>query len=636
MLWLVLFTLLGFLVGALTGLLPGLHVNVTAAFLAAAAGTLTAIGISPLAAAAFVVSLTVTHVFFDVVPTVFLGVPGDETYALLPSQRLVLRGQGLTAVYHALHGSWGGLVGACALMLVGLAAGRAVPVAEAALAPIMGGVLLAVSAMLVLSDRHRGWALVVFMSSGLLGLIVFATPLVARDGAFTVLFPALGGLFGTSGLVLSLLSQEGELSPQEDVGLPPLDRRAVLAGTVGGAASGLLPGLGSANIAALLALRGRESAYLQAVAAVSASDHLFSIGALVLIGHARSGAASAIEQMTRLDAAGLVALCAVALLVGAACRWLLSCGAPRVASRVRDLPHRALTVAVLTFITALVGLTTGPWGIVVLATSTALGLVAPLSGTRRAHAMGMFLLPVSLGYLGWEGAVVAALGLGQVTVPHTAVGGAAAALSVVVALGLAVSAGCAMGRRWRLALGAAALAVVSVGVLLSALPDRLDLGGASGVVLRVKDGDTLVVRSDGAEMTVRLVDIDCPEKAQAFGRQARERVEALTGQGRVTVRVAGRDRYGRFLARVELADGTQLNRRLVEEGLAWRFDRYCDDPELLALQRKAQAERRGLWADPSPLPPWEFRHGKGGRPSPDETTEDAEAPPSPSPAAGAR
>jgi len=75
----------------------------------------------------------------------------------------------------------------------------------------------------------------------------------------------------------------------------------------------------------------------------------------------------------------------------------------------------------------------------------------------------------------------------------------------------------------------------------------------------------------------------------------------------VTVQPGDRDRYGRTVGEVLLLDGRSLNRELVRAGLAWMYRRYTNDQSLSDLEEEAQAARRGLWAGPNPIPPWEWR-----------------------------
>ncbi len=128
-----------------------------------------------------------------------------------------------------------------------------------------------------------------------------------------------------------------------------------------------------------------------------------------------------------------------------------------------------------------------------------------------------------------------------------------------------------------------------------------------GTVVRVRDGDSIVVMRGGVGVEVRLDGIDCPELAQAFGRKAKSFTSGLVFGKAVRLVVKGKDRYDRELAEVFLPDGRSLNRELVAAGLAWWYRNYSTDRSLEALEQTARISRRGLWADSDPVPPWDFR-----------------------------
>jgi len=133
-------------------------------------------------------------------------------------------------------------------------------------------------------------------------------------------------------------------------------------------------------------------------------------------------------------------------------------------------------------------------------------------------------------------------------------------------------------------------------------------------VVSITDGDTLRVVSEGRELVIRLRWIDAPEKGQPFGDQARQALSELLAGQVVIVRDYGPDRHGHRLAEVVLSDGRNVNREMVRLGWAWWFRKYSRDVALGTLEADAQAARRGLWADPHPTPPWEWRasHASGG------------------------
>jgi len=126
-------------------------------------------------------------------------------------------------------------------------------------------------------------------------------------------------------------------------------------------------------------------------------------------------------------------------------------------------------------------------------------------------------------------------------------------------------------------------------------------------VVGVPDGDTIEVYWNGRMERVRLHGIDCPELGQSYGRRAKNFTKKLAAGEIVILRTRGRDAYGRLICVVELPDGRNLNRELVRQGYAWWYKRYSNDKELRILEADARRARRGLWADPQPIPPWEFR-----------------------------
>lgn len=147
----------------------------------------------------------------------------------------------------------------------------------------------------------------------------------------------------------------------------------------------------------------------------------------------------------------------------------------------------------------------------------------------------------------------------------------------------------------------------SIVLMLLALP-MLAVAQTRGKVVSVKDGDTIEILAEGRPVRVRLTGIDCPEKAQPYGQTAKQFASDLCFEDTVTVLGSERDRYGRLLGTVMLADGRNLNTELVRAGLAWHYVKYSQDAQLAALETEARAAKRGLWADPQPVAPWDWRH----------------------------
>jgi endonuclease YncB( thermonuclease family) len=134
-------------------------------------------------------------------------------------------------------------------------------------------------------------------------------------------------------------------------------------------------------------------------------------------------------------------------------------------------------------------------------------------------------------------------------------------------------------------------------------------GEFEGMVVGIADGDTLRVLVDRHEVVIRLDQIDAPEKGQAFGQRSRESLADLAFEKTVRVIDHGRDRYGRTIGTI-FVDDVNINDEQVRRGMAWVFVRYVREPRLFEIERVAREEKRGLWVDRDPIPPWEWRDQK--------------------------
>jgi micrococcal nuclease len=130
----------------------------------------------------------------------------------------------------------------------------------------------------------------------------------------------------------------------------------------------------------------------------------------------------------------------------------------------------------------------------------------------------------------------------------------------------------------------------------------------SGKVVAVLEGDIIKVMTGNSPVQVRLLGIDCPEHGQRFGKSAKQFTSEMVSRRIVTVRTIGINRQGHTVGDVILPDGAVLNRELVKAGMAWRYRKYSIDPILMHLEAEAIAAKRGLWADPAPIAPWEWRN----------------------------
>lgn len=147
----------------------------------------------------------------------------------------------------------------------------------------------------------------------------------------------------------------------------------------------------------------------------------------------------------------------------------------------------------------------------------------------------------------------------------------------------------------------------------------------SGNVVGIDDGDTISVRTgavpaglavrDGETISVRLEGIDAPEHGQPFGNASRQNLSELVFGKQVNLECQGPDRYKRWACKVLLPSGEDVCLDQIEAGMAWHYKQYqrlqsaTDRAAYGAAEDQARHAKKGLWSEPNPVQPQDFRHG---------------------------
>jgi endonuclease YncB( thermonuclease family) len=136
----------------------------------------------------------------------------------------------------------------------------------------------------------------------------------------------------------------------------------------------------------------------------------------------------------------------------------------------------------------------------------------------------------------------------------------------------------------------------------------------TGRVVGVADGDTItVLDSANVQHKIRLAGIDCPEKNQPYGQAAKQSMSDQVFDRQVSIETSKLDHYGRQIGKV-LVGNVDANLEQVKHGLAWHYKKYereqsIEDRAAYAnAEIEARAAGRGLWSDPAPMSPWDWRH----------------------------
>lgn len=416
---------IGFFLGIISGLAPGIHVNNFALILLALTPLFLKMGFAPFYIAVIILSNSVTQTFVDIIPSIFLGAPeADTALAVLPGHKLLMEGRGFEAVRLSAIGSAGSVAVA---LLIAVPLGFFFMNIYGTIDAYIGWILVLIVVLMIATEngevlegqgslvhiKYKSYAVILFLLSGMLGMFAFdntdkMTPLVTL-GEPSILLPLLSGLFGASMLVLALMTRS-EVPPQQKNCRFMLPGKRIISSILFGSAAGSfvawLPGVSSAvgTIIARLLVREDKSEdaskeFIISLSGANTANAIFSLIALYSIHRTRSGAMVAINELINIeewDMSVIILLLAVIVYVSILSYYATIYLGDRISDLLSKMDYSKICSAVLGFLTLMVIMFTGWFGLAIFLISTPVGMVSSFAKIRKTHAMGVILLPVIL------------------------------------------------------------------------------------------------------------------------------------------------------------------------------------------------------------------------------------------------
>ena len=384
--------IVGVCLGIFTGLSPGIHVNLISVLMFSVSAYLLKI-VDPLILGIVIVSMAITHTFLDIIPSIFLGVPDDEeAIAALPSHRMLLQGNAFEAVQLSTIGALGGLIIAILLIPIFLIFTEHL---YAFLESSIALLLILTAGFMIFNEKNKLWALIIFLISGVLGIIVFAIPVNEP------LFPLFSGLFGISMLVNSI--KENVKIPEQkfqDVEVKGAGK-AILTSVIMGWIASFMPGIGTAQVAAISAkiVKLEENAFIILVGGLSTVNMLLSLVSLYLLEKARNGAVVVVMKLLEVEQREFFILSFSCLIAGGIATIITLKLARLFTKFIGTINYKKLCLGVLLVIFILVAIISGWLGILILIISTFLGLLTELKQITKSQMMGCLIIPVIIYFI---------------------------------------------------------------------------------------------------------------------------------------------------------------------------------------------------------------------------------------------
>jgi len=396
-----------------TGLIPGIHVNTVGALVFSASPFLL-YSYSPEVLAVFLLSMSISHALLEFIPSMFLGVPEEGTVlSVMPGHHLLLQGRGKEAIRLVSLGGFGAMI--ITILLLPVFA-MVLPFLYGLLKPyiwiILSGAVIYMLIRLSRDLKSLIWSSILFLFSGIMGWVALNSPLSASVSLLCL----FSGLFGVSTLIHSL-SQKSMLPAQNKYHQLEIDRdiiRGIFAGGIAGSILGFLPGMGPAQ-GSLLAqeLSGgndtgsKREGFLVAMSGVNASDALFSLMAIYLIGNPRSGIAVYVNQILQgLDFNHLLIMIFSSIIAISISLVLCIKLGDWLSHSMQKINYEKLSWAVILFMSFLVIFFA--WMehanlffiLLTYITSIALGLLPHYLDINKSHLMGVLIIPAIVVYIG--------------------------------------------------------------------------------------------------------------------------------------------------------------------------------------------------------------------------------------------
>ena len=413
MIELVIACFIGILIGTTTGMIPGIHVNTAGAILFASSSMLL-MQVPAEFICVVMVSMSIAHAMIEFVPSMLLGVPQEGTAtSILPGHRMVLQGRSKEVIRIVSVGGFGSII-VTVLMLPIFSI--ILPALHDMTKPFTWAILLFASIYLTyrLTSNIRDflWSLLLFVLSGILGWIIFQTPIPSGIS----LMCTFSGLFGISTILFSLndSSTIPHQNPFYELNIDFNKFKSIFAGGITGAILGFLPGFGPAQgtVIAQAASGTNDNDdddtvnFLLATSGLNISDCLFSLIAIYIIGNPRSGIAVYMSYLISEMSINHLVIFIFASLLAVSVTLMINLKLGDSFSRLMGgVDYKKLSIGVILLQILILYLFIfyykAPiiYMTMALITSVSLGMLPHYIGVGKSHLMGILIIPAIVIYM---------------------------------------------------------------------------------------------------------------------------------------------------------------------------------------------------------------------------------------------
>lgn len=388
---LIIFLILGIILGIFTGIIPGIHTNLIAVFIISSQ-----ISQNQTEAIVLLVSAAITHTFMNFIPSIFFGAPDEDSFlGILPGHRFLMKGLGIRAMKLTLIGS---SIAIASMIIIIPFFNEIISKVYPFIKQMMGFILIWVTIFLVKNEKNKLLIILILALSGILGL-----------GSLNLninqpLLPLLSGLFGISTLISSIKSNS--IIPEQIIKKETIEKTKVIKPTIAtiliSPICSMLPGVGSSQAASIgksIFKKMDDEQFLILLGSINTLVMLTSFLTLYLFGKSRTGVANAISQITQISSQTIILIFTVSIISAIVSIPIAILITKVIARKINKINYKKISLIIIILISLISILISGPIGLLVLITSTALGIFCHEIGIKKSFLMGSILIPTIIFYL---------------------------------------------------------------------------------------------------------------------------------------------------------------------------------------------------------------------------------------------
>ncbi|MBT3408018.1 hypothetical protein HOK68_01415 [Candidatus Woesearchaeota archaeon] len=380
----------GILAGIITGLIPGIHINLICSILLI---ILPKYNLDIKLSICFIISMAITHTFLDTIPSIFLGAPDPNVCELiLPAHKMLLKGNGFFAYILTCTGSLISLL-FCIFSLYFFI--KIIKIIDISIKNYIWIILILIIIFIIFSNKNKIECIKIYLISGILGLICFNINLEQP------LFHLLSGLFGISGLLISIYSKNEIPEQNNECNFKKIIKPSTFA-TIMGFIAAFLPGFGTSQAAFLInkLTKINDEFYLILIGALSTSNMIFSTLTLLELNKARNGAILAVKEIAGQINFNIFLLMILVIIISGSIACIIGINiSKKISNYIKKINYTKLIISIIILIIIISFILDNFMGVLIIIISTAIGIYCNLKSVPRNLMLGCINLQVILFFL---------------------------------------------------------------------------------------------------------------------------------------------------------------------------------------------------------------------------------------------